>query len=587
MVIDTVSLRGRLVSAGRAGRGAVRHLLRMPLAGLQNKGLEIEKLLLRPRDLRTADPSFATEIYHGHFGLAGAVAMTGSESPFEIVPPSRAWEAELHGFGWLRHLSAAGDEISREHARALIADWMRHCSRPRGVAWLPGITGRRIISWLSHSGIFLEGAEQRLYDAVTESLTRQVRHLYASYRDAQDGIPRLVALAALVFAELCTSETVSNASRASRLFTEELDRQILSDGGHISRNPAALVEILLDLLPLRQCFIARDHPPPERLVSAVDRMMPMIRFFRLGDGSLARFNGSGATATDNLAAVLAHDDTRGQPLTHSVRSGYCRLDRNGTIVVIDCGRPPPLAISGAAHAGCLSLEMSAGACPIIVNCGAPARRDADWRLAARATAAHSTLVMSDTSSSQLLDGGPDENGEEMTLLGGPANVTAALETTDGALIMRASHDGYDQRFGVTHARRISVSVTGETVLGEDMLIAPHGLKGEAREGAGAFAIRFHLHPSVEATLSEHRRTVHFVLPDEARWQLTSREQPLTMEESVYLADMRGPRRARQIVLYGTFDKGTELRVNWVLEKSAERESAPSEAGAGEAEPAKE
>ena len=70
----------------------------------------------------------------------------------------------------------------------------------------------------------------------------------------------------------------------------------MPDGGHISRNPAALVDLLLDLLPLRQCFMARDRVPPKQLSDAIDRAMPMVRFFRLGDGTMVRFNGGGADA---------------------------------------------------------------------------------------------------------------------------------------------------------------------------------------------------------------------------------------------------------------------------------------------------
>ena len=95
---------------------------------------------------------------------------------------------------------------------------------------------------------------------------------------------------------------------------KELDRQILPDGGHISRNPDALVELLLDLLPLRQCFVARDRPPPKELTDAIDRIMPMLRFFRTADGTLARFNGAGPTPTDALATVLAYDDVEGKPV---------------------------------------------------------------------------------------------------------------------------------------------------------------------------------------------------------------------------------------------------------------------------------
>ena len=53
------------------------------------------QLLLIPQDLRTADPSFASELYDGYFGLAGTVALTGSLSPYTVEPPSVSWQREL------------------------------------------------------------------------------------------------------------------------------------------------------------------------------------------------------------------------------------------------------------------------------------------------------------------------------------------------------------------------------------------------------------------------------------------------------------------------------------------------------------
>lgn len=565
-MIDTEAMRGRVASVGRS---ALRSLMRSPFQGLQGKGVVVEQLLLSPRDLRTADPSFATEIYHHQFGLAGTVAMTGSESPFTVRPPSPAWERQLHGFGWLRHLSAAGDEISREHARALVGDWLQLHAKAGGPMWEPELVGRRVISWLSHSRIFLEGAEQRFYEDVMEGLTRQIRYLYARHADADPGQPHLTALAALVFAELCTEESFSGTSGAVRLFTEELDRQILSDGGHISRNPMALIDILLDLLPLRQCFVARDRPPPAALIGAIDRIMPMIRFFRLGDGGLTRFNGGTATPTDNLASVIAHDDAQGAPLVLAQQSGYCRLAHGETILIIDCGHPPPPAVSQRAHAGCLGIEMSVGRYPVIINCGAPARSNVDWRQAARATAAHSALVMSDTSSAQMRSAGTSVFGQDEYTISGPANVMAKLDDVDGVQTLRASHDGYDSRFGITHTRRLGLSASGDTLTGEDMLIAPHGLKSAAKSSLGAFAIRFHLHPSVKSELSSDQRTAFLTLPNGQKWRFSSRSGGLTLEESVYLADNRGPRRTMQIVLYGQLGEAPEIKTDWILERGGD------------------
>ena len=74
-------------------------------------------------------------------------------------------------------------------------------------------------------------------------------------------IPRLLALIGLVHADLCIAGHDLQLAQSQKLLAAELERQILPDGGHLSRNPSILVELLLDLLPLRQCFAARGQPP--------------------------------------------------------------------------------------------------------------------------------------------------------------------------------------------------------------------------------------------------------------------------------------------------------------------------------------
>jgi uncharacterized heparinase superfamily protein len=383
MATDPLAGQGRSRGPTSRGPGPLRRFMLMRIASLAYPGTEAEQLLLAPQDLRTADPSFATEIYNGHFGLAGSLVELGAQSPFEITPPSEGWARELHGFGWLRHLRVGGSELAREQAKALLSDFLRLHKNVKGLPWQPEVVGRRVISWLSNSVVVLDASNPRSYEIFLRALTAQLRYLSASYRDAPDGAPRLVALMALVYAGLCIAEQQAVVDRYMKPFCKELDRQILPDGGHISRNPAVLVELLLDLLPLRQCFMARDRLPPKQLSDAIDRAMPMVRFFRLGDGTMVRFNGSGATPTDSLATVLAYDDTEGMPLRAAPNSGYARMQRGATLIIADIAAAPPAALNTGAHAGCLSFEMSCGELPLVVNCGAPSADHDDWRLFAR------------------------------------------------------------------------------------------------------------------------------------------------------------------------------------------------------------
>ncbi len=108
---------------------------------------------------------------------------------------------------------------------------------------------------------------------------------------------------------------------------------------------------------------AVSHPVSHELHSARDRMAPMLRFFRHGDGALALFNGGQECDPRMIASLLARDEVRGQPFGHARHSGYQRLAAGRCVTVLDCGIAPPGAFSVDAHAGCLAFEMELGHAP--------------------------------------------------------------------------------------------------------------------------------------------------------------------------------------------------------------------------------
>ena len=162
MATDPLAGERRVRAEVARGPGALRRFVLLRMASISYPGTEAEQLLLAPQDLRTADPSFATEIYNGHFGLAGSLVELNSQSPFEIAPPSEGWARELYGFGWLRHLRVAGSELSREQAKALLGDFLKLHKTVRGLAWQPEVVGRRVISWLSNSVVVLDSRQSEI-----------------------------------------------------------------------------------------------------------------------------------------------------------------------------------------------------------------------------------------------------------------------------------------------------------------------------------------------------------------------------------------------------------------------------------------
>jgi uncharacterized heparinase superfamily protein len=291
----------------------------------------------------------------------------------------------------------------------------------------------------------------------------------------------------------------------------------------------------------------------------------MVRHLCLGDGSLARFNGMGGSERDLLATVLAYDHDRPQQTQMAVRSGYGRLQRGGTVVLVDAGAPPPLELAAAACAGCLSFEMSAGAEPLLVNCGMPGLVDATRGLIARSTAWHNTLCLGEQSSARLVRDARLEHEIGGVPLTRPDNVTCAVrETADGGIVLEASHDGYAERFGLLHGRTLALDASGTRLSGRDRLDAANGVVRFAWDVP--LAIHFHVHPDVEVCVGEAPDTVELVGGSGERWRLAATGAAPSIEESLYVADPARPRSALQVVLRAQCCGVTE--VGWTLERIA-------------------
>jgi uncharacterized heparinase superfamily protein len=545
-------LRLVLHRAGRFSRKLRFDAIAGPVGRLRAAGGARSQLLIAPPDLRTADPTVAADIYAGRFGFAGQVVETSGRSPFDIGPPSEDWLRGLHSFGWLRHLRAADTPLARSNARAIVEDWLSLYRRPGAdVVWDAKVATRRAISFLAQSPLILHDADHDLYQDFVRVLLRHASVLRSAIGTSEPSESRILVASAIALIGLSLSHQERVMRAGLDRLDSELQMQILPDGGHISRNPAALVDILVDLLPLRQALIARGEVPSKTLMNSIDRMMPMLRFFRHGDGAFAHFNGVASSAGGLVASLISHDEALGTPAASATYSGYERVQAGAGLLIVDVGGPPPIAHSTGAHAGTLAFEFSHGMHRIIINCGAPAPRHHHLRRAARRTAAHSTAVLNDESSSRFSSGEADAR-----IISGPRRVACKRQSAaDGSTVLQMSHDGYHRRHGLTHDRSLRLNPEGNLLEGMDRF-AGTPLKPEL-----TFAVRFHLHHAVSVHATDRRTALDLRLPDQTVWRFEA-NRPVDLEESVHLSDVFGSRATNQLVV------NTEVRadtpVKWRL-----------------------
>ena len=515
-------------------------------------------LAVVPPDPWPGDAAIGGEIASGVFRLAGDT-LHASAPTWLPLGMSDDFIAALHGFDWLRDLRSLGGDGARRTARRLVASWLDKHDHWHELAWRADVAGRRIAAWIAAHDFFCASAEDDFRARVYASLARQIRHLGRAVPGDLTGEALIAAIKGLLYGAIALPHGDKRPEPILRLLARAIDRQVLSDGGHASRNAAAHLAVLRHLIDIRAILRSAAIEPPELaddVQQAIDRMAPALRALRHGDGGLASFNGAVSGRPLLIDTVLTQAGARIRALKHAPASGYERVMAGRTLVLMDVGAPPPPGLDRDAHAGPLSFELSVGRQRMIVNCGAwpaPSGRDgAVWHGALRSTAAHSTVTVADTNAIALAEGGG--------IVRRPGEVSSARQEIEGATLIEAAHDGYAATFGLSHRRLLYVSDAGDDIRGEDVLVPVAGDLSPR-----PYAVRFHLHPAAHASLVQGGDAVLIKLGQADGWRLIASGGEIALEDSIYVGDGMSRRRTQQIVISGHTDP-KETVVKWAFHR---------------------
>ena len=521
-------------------------------------GTLADRILFHPYDALPRRLEDADAMLRGRFRFAGQALDAKEGSIFDAAPPSDEWAKALHSFSWLPPLALAGGDPAKTLATNLITQWLKRYSRYDDLAWSPDVMARRLVNLFAHGRMVIANSELLWRSKVFVSLREQSRMLARIAQEAPDGMPRFEAAAAYALSGACLGDSQRRLEEGLKYFETEIARQILPDGGHISRSPEALVHCYRLITMVMDALGAGALEVPHPIRSAYDRVAPMIRFFRHGDGTLALFNGGRECDPRMIAGLLARDEVRGQPFAYARHSGYHRMTAGKTLALIDCGSVPAGAFSTHSHAGCLALELSSGNQRIVVNCGAAGSAHSGWEAALRATAAQSTLCVADASMATIMPLGIGRDLLGSRMLGGPSEIeTRRVETPQGWCV-EGGHDGYVVPFGIRHERQITVSQQGLAVTGLDRVLP----QVRRERTTIPFAVRFHIHPDVRVSPSQGGGIL-LKLPNGEGWRFRTGAH-LTVEESVYLGG-ETVRRTDQLVLTGAV-KDQPVETAWIFEQ---------------------
>jgi uncharacterized heparinase superfamily protein len=522
------------------------------------------RLLATVENPLPGDAVGGTALRAGHFlvhGVKAPIAQLDFASAAHLTPP---FERAVHGFAWLADLEACAPRPQcTQTAERVLAAWLTANPHPgKGAAWKIDNAGHRLLNWLVHAPLLLGGSDKALRGRTLAAATETARWLDRHVGKAEDRLAEAAGWCAIVAAGLLLPE-----GKPRRLFGEAglhraLGELVGDDGGVLSRSPLDQIEAIELIVSLGACYKATRRTPPQGIEAMLRMLVPPLLTMTHSDGGLASWQGSGAISDDKLRALLAASGVRARPLKDARQWGYQRVSAGRAVLLVDAAPPPLARHTRHGCASTLAFEFSHGANRLIVNCGGAASAGGmvPMRIeqGLRGTAAHSTLVLGEANSTAVLINGKLGNGvnevevDRRMVEAGKAPATR----------IEASHDGYVSRYGLIHRRILILRDDGGELRGEDVLV-PAGKRG--KRGKIPYAIRFHLGPQVEASLTDNGRGAHLSLRDGGYWQFLAPRCEVAIEESLWVDGEGRPHPVQQLVIEGMESRGGGS-FSWLLKQ---------------------
>ncbi len=500
-------------------------------------------------EYRPSDREAVRDMMVGRYLLASKLVETGGVSPFGIYVDHPDWEANLHGFSWLRHFRDLRDVGERGLARMLVLDWIGREGQFERQTWALTLCAQRVLNWLRHLNLLLDDANPEQKRTILRSLGTQIQSLKVRGPLASNPVDRLMAAIGLVGAAVCDKDGKSDVEERVTGLNAILAGQLDSGGMHLSRNPRVQLLLLVELSSVRRSLGNLKGDMGNELAAQVDRMHAALDALTLGSGEPVFANGTGQLAHDVLIAVQANGTAQRRKST--VLGGYGILRDGEAVVVADAGRVPLLAYASEAHSGGLSFEFSHGTELIIANCGpAPADLPASRPLF-RQGVAHSAPTINAQSAAPIRSRGPLAG---FPVQSGPVP-SIGLIAADQLLTL--VNQGYAARFGVKLERRLTLLSGGTTLVGQDQMKA-----SGSKPISGVISVRFHLAPGIMVRRIGNEGIVRLVLPNGSVWSFLWEGAELRDEESVRQSSYVGFTRTRQLVLEADVEPGHEIA--WIL-----------------------
>lgn len=467
---------------------------------------------------------------------------------------SKLWRYNQHYFDDLN--AVASNQRLDQHV-LLIRDWLKNNGSVRGVGWEPYPTSLRIVNWIKW-----QLAGNPLSHEVLQSLAVQSRWLTKKLEWHILGNHLFANGKALIFSGLfyIGDEAESWLEAGCNIIFDQLDEQVLPDGGHFERSPmyhSLILEDILDIINLINVFPnCIEEEKVERLKLDARKMLAWLKDMSHPDNEISFFNDSAIGISPSPNEISNYAKRLKVELQHIPKkvdkalfinsyfdSGYFRLSAPNAVVLIDAAPIGPNYLPGHAHADTLCFEMSLFGHRVFVNGGTSQYEYGSIRAEERGTSSHNTVEVDGQNSSEVW------SSFRVAKRAKPFGLKTC-EKKD-SIFLSCSHDGYFRLPGkLIHQRAFEIF--------EEKFIIRDKLNGKF-EVAKAF---FNIHPNVKIIqLDQSKFTLQIPFLNK-RMNIFVLEGSASLNKSFYSAEFGS--RVETTCLCVNFESESEIcvEISW-------------------------
>jgi len=265
--------------------------------------------------------------------------------------------------------------------------------------------------------------------------------------------------------------------KAKEILEQELEEQILDDGGHFELSPMyhqLMLFRLLDCINLVQNSDWQDRELLEFLDEKASVMLGWLKNITFENGDIPLLNDSAKKIAPIKKELFdyAHRLKLNSPFStlHSPlkSSGYRKISKGSYECIVDIGEIGASYIPGHAHADTFNFVLNVENKPFIVDSGLSTYEIGKTRDYERSTKAHNSVEINKQNSSEVWGGFR------------VANRAKVVDTEEKENYIKATHDGYKP---ILHTR--------EWIFKKDKIIIHDSLSQTSKA-----IFRLHFHPSV-------------------------------------------------------------------------------------------